>query len=1001
VDDPPSSLGDHIANPRRKTLNIGDETAAHNDSEIFVRAHTHARAKDWPDKRWSRKWPAYCLIFDTETTLDPAQQLNFGVFRHCKLVGDRYVCVAEGIFYRDDLSKSILRLLQRYKVDPPTLSAVEHFPAVTTLGLMDRSSFVSKVFWKSVKNRELIVGFNLPFDLSRLAVTSNEGKKGDWSLALSSLWKNPKTGRVAPNPKKPRIVIESLNSKLAFVKLGSILHKDEWPKQSRFLDVRTLGWALRNHPFTLKSACKAFKVKGKKDHKPTGKINSEEIEYCREDVAATHRVLNAMMAEFNRNPIDLNPDKAYSPASIAKAYLKEMGIKQPKQHFKVSNKTLGVAMQSYYGGRAECRIRRTAVPVIYTDFTSQYPTVNALLGNWGVLTSSSIRFKDYTATARSLLTKVGLDETFDKRFWKQLSFFALVKPKGDILPVRTVYESGKNKRTQNIGLNYLSSKTPIWYAGPDLVASTILTGKAPRILKAIQMVPGKSQKGLKTTNLGGMVEVDPKNEDFYCKVVEQKNFQKEKGNKALSDFLKVLANAGSYGLFVEVNAERAKKEKNISYFSGEERGRVNSNYSEKPGAWYFPPLASLITAGGRLLLSMLEKSVQERNGGYLFCDTDSLCIVGSEKGGFIECLGGPISKNQKTGINALSLREVQEIANNFKRLNPYNPDFVQEILKIEDINFHNSAGKLEFHQLFGYAISAKRYALYSQDGKDVHIEKASGHGLGYLSAPKERKKKDENEETPRWVFETWEYLLRKVLELPPKEPKWLDLPALMRMVVTTPNVFKQRRPEWLGPFNFFLFPMLSETFGGYPKGFDKSNFIFITPYESDRKKWGSLWGVNLIDGESYQISMQPSKEQDRVMPESFRILLRKYLGKPEPKSLAPDGTPCTPTSCGLLRRTEITAGKIVPVGKETDRRWEQGEDPSMIDSDTYVYAKRERLEIAHPAERKKWTAIGLNRLRRESKLSQDPVSKALKGIGVRPSTLAVIRQTVDRINAET
>jgi hypothetical protein len=32
---------------------------------------------------------------------------------------------------------------------------------------------------------------------------------------------------------------------------------------------------------------------------------------------------------------------------------------------------------------------------------------------------------------------------------------------------------------------------------------------------------------------------------------------------------------------------------------------------------------------------------------------------------------------------------------------------------------------------------------------------------------------------------------------------------MMRMVVTTPNVLKDRRPEWLGPFNFF-FPLLSE-----------------------------------------------------------------------------------------------------------------------------------------------------------------------------------------------
>lgn len=192
--------------------------------------------------------------------------------------------------------------------------------------------------------------------------------------------------------------------------------------------------------------------------------------------------------------------------------------------------------------------------------------------------------------------------------------------------------------------------------------------------------------------------------------------------------------------------------------------------------------------------------------------------------------------------------------------------------------------------------------------------------------------------------------------------------------------------------------MLSETFGGYPAGFDKSSFVFITPYESNRKKWSSLIGVNLMDGPSYQISMQPTRFQDKVIPESFRILLRKYLGKPEVKSLAPDGTPCTATTRGLLQRARIKAGKLVPVGKETDRRWEQGEDPSMIDSDVYVYERRTRLVIADPSERKKWSAIGLRRLIRETKLSQTPVSNALKGKPVRPRTLSIIRQTATRLS---
>jgi hypothetical protein len=89
--------------------------------------------------------------------------------------------------------------------------------------------------------------------------------------------------------------------------------------------------------------------------------------------------------------------------------------------------------------------------------------------------------------------------------------------------------------------------------------------------------------------------------------------------------------------------------------------------------------------------------------------------------------------------------------------------------------------------------------------------------------------------------------------------------------------------------------------------------------------------------------MKPTLNQDKVAPGSFRILLCKYLAKPETKSLAQDGTPRTGTTHGLLQRARITAGKLTPVGKETGRRSEQGEDPSMIDSDIYIYEKRTRF----------------------------------------------------------
>jgi hypothetical protein len=73
---------------------------------------------------------------------------------------------------------------------------------------------------------------------------------------------------------------------------------------------------------------------------------------------------------------------------------------------------------------------------------------------------------------------------------------------------------------------------------------------------------------------------------------------------------------------VEVNTDTNSREKNVGFFSGDKSGSKRTCYVEKPGPWYFPPIASLITSGGRLLLAMLEKCVRKLSGSYLFCDTD-------------------------------------------------------------------------------------------------------------------------------------------------------------------------------------------------------------------------------------------------------------------------------------------------------------------------------------------------------------------------------------------
>ena len=71
-----------------------------------------------------------------------------------------------------------------------------------------------------------------------------------------------------------------------------------------------------------------------------------------------------------------------------------------------------------------------------------------------------------------------------------------------------------------------------------------------------------------------------------------------------------------------------------------------------------PILGSLIAAGGRLLLAMLERCVADAKVTYLFCDTDSLCIVSSQKSEPLHIAGAE-------GLRTLSWDEVQSIIDRF------------------------------------------------------------------------------------------------------------------------------------------------------------------------------------------------------------------------------------------------------------------------------------------------------------------------------------------------
>jgi hypothetical protein len=963
--------------------------------DIYLRAHTAKHIEKPRVKRGGGDvsvptWPERILIFDTETRTGVHQDLMFGVYRICKLVGDLFVCESEGIVYSEGITNAELTQIGTFVLNTFADADVKQFPPRVRLQI-HRSfpEFMAKVFWPAVRKGWMIAGYHLVFDISRISRRWRISRKGGFGLILSEQL-DYKSRTWKPHPYRPDINCDAKDARTTFITRGiPRFRKDEWPNPGRFLDVGTLLFSLFDKRMSLDQWCAEFQRKGydidrKLEHQPSGKVTQSELRYCRQDVKVTHQLLNAAKQEFDSHQLpSLLPDKAYSPASLAKAYMREMNIIKPLEKFKVPDEILGIAMQAYFGGRAEVHIRRTRVPVMRLDFVSQYCTVNTLLRNWEVLTAASVEFPNATKEVRRLLDSIACkpDKCFDRESWPDFRFYALVQPDQDIFPVRAAYKDREPDKL-NIGLNYLTSEEPIWLAGPDIIASILLNnGKVPHILKAICVLPVGKQAGLRPVHLLGKIHIDPNVDDFYKHVVEQK--EANKPDPTLKKGLKCIGNAGAYGPLVELNELKETADVKLNVYSGEHYHQQSIREREVPGPFYFPPLASLITAGGRLLLALAEKCVTDAGGTYLFCDTDSLCVVADEKGGF--SLGGACpdlgyvegaDMREFAPVPCLSRNTVIKISERFTALNPYSSGGT--ILKVEDVNYMDGDPRKPFRDLYGYAISAKRYCLF--EGKHVRkIVDSKAHGIGYLMNPIQGKR-DKDEDQFADAF--WQCVLQNEgISLKRGEPDWLDHPAMMRIPVSSPAVLG-RLKDFCKPYDFVLAPVVRE--GDFNLDEEANKPILVTRFEKASGEWVTATYFNVRTGEPCRITAGEPTGKDVIAVRSYRSVLNAYVNNPESKFNGPDGRQCCSWTRGVLRRMDIVAGEHRYCGKEFKRKLEQGpvdhepEFKCKVYENGRVVAGTETLRLlASFSERQIREATGVRR---------DTIRAMRHGKGVKRST---------------
>lgn len=701
-------------------------------------------------------------VFDTETTEGRIKNFLFGqffiistrdgspVYNHItgnndvtslsNILIERYMVVADKfneVYLKGNVNKA-LRVIEDYtskndyKLYPtkPDGSGLHYWPL---------KDFLNEVFIEKMVMGIPIIGFNLQFDLSRIArgVSVSKDKK---SYKFSLL-------QPSQSGSHPMIKIQPIDSKKGFIKIRYDYDlSPKWiavvelssKKTGCFIDLRTVLFALTSEVFSLKRATSEnyYDTFHKKmEVSEHGKITSDTM-----DVLATLDLYGATMLEYQKHSLLFEShfpiEKLYSPASVGKAYFKLMGIKPfNKQNPDFDRKMLGIAMTTFYAGRSETHIKSLPIKTYHVDVHSMYPSVYILQGLWELLIAEKTETRTVTEEIKDLVEKATLDDVLKKEFWKNLRVIVKIQPDKDLLPVR-----GRYTDAFNIGLNYLSSEEPLYYSLADIINEKILTGKIPNIIEAIEVIPVGRQEGLKEINFFNENPFNPYEEDFFKSVIEARTRIKGKMKRETDENkrsylnsvqlgLKILANSTNYGINVELNDKSLEDGDDLDIYALNQISLPNPSTSlgsyEEPGYYFNPFLATFITSGAHLMLGIIQRIIEDNGGTYALMDTDSAFIVDRND------IGKPIENQNGNPEQIASI-----VMDKLRVLYPYDDNPNNPLLEAEEDNniIDKNGEKLP---LYVYSVSSKRYATFTVkkngDGEVIDLEVIEGksHGLPY------------------------------------------------------------------------------------------------------------------------------------------------------------------------------------------------------------------------------------------------------------------------------
>ena len=873
--------------------------------------------------------------FDGDRWAWEGQALLFG----CAVIGPTHDwrIEREVIFYRDDLPEGGLAMLRQYveertyrhgarprkQGDPePHLKWRDERHVVVQL--LPLSQFLKLFYRIAYEDRALVIGFNLAFDLTRLAADWHEVKKGNsvggWHLDLWT-FTDPTTGKKRPSAGwRPAIILKRIAPNVTFIEFTGRRGGKDGTQGSRyrgeFLDVLNLAHGLTGRHWTLAELWAAFTGEVRDKRIQPGRIAADNIDHRRAELREKVSLAETLLELFDRlHPVSrgargrLSETRLYSPGGLARAYLTAGGFSPPA----VPKDRLGPCAAAFFGGWAEVQVRGR-VPVVHVDFRRQYQTVFLLQRMQELLAAEHLTFIEDTEAIRAFAERVTLDDLLRPETWLKLNALCWIKPAGEIIVGRWAFDDRPN--TASLGRFSLAmaprySDEPVVVNLAEVITAKLLSGRPPEIVRAERIVPEGRQHLAKTRLFGGTT-FDPKKDQLFKVLVEEgERFSRGIGpyaqipvpvREVILPSLKAIGNVGCFGALIETREADLLpgRREEVTLLSDGEPLRAAVAHPEDPGPVACPPLSGLVTAGGRLLLAMVHQLVTERGGIVAACDTDGAHIVATAEGGTV-CIESRGEKFYEGGpaepVHALSWVDVEKISARFEGLNPFDRKLLPgSPLRVQRINFDGSDSQIALEGLF---ISAKRYSLSRPDGSFADRKESI---LGMLSPP-----------SPGWINEAWR-TLSEMSEAGPLSPRpWFHLPAVRSLAVTSPAFARQMRgTTTVQPWNSFL----AATAIGRKSGEQAPRrAVAVAPFERDPEKWAALPWRFADSGELVPFDRRDN-EGVRWRLRMLRDFLTSYAQHPASEMLAPDGSRCGPFTRGVLRRRPMRDGERWLVLKE-------------------------------------------------------------------------------------